>query len=45
VGFPAKLTVGFLAVFAVLPMAFVVMSGLFSGLEHDLIRMLKYMGG
>lgn len=45
VGFPAKLTVGLLAVMAVLPMAFGVMTGLFSGLEHDLVRLLKYMGG
>jgi len=44
VGFPAKLTVGLLAVFAVLPMTFVVMTGLFGGLEHDLVRLLKYMG-
>jgi flagellar biosynthetic protein FliR len=45
VGFPAKLTVGLLAVFAVLPVTFAVMTGLFGGLEHDLVRLLKYMGG
>lgn len=45
VGFPAKLTVGLLAIFAVMPMAFVVMSRLFGGLEHDIIRLLKFMGG
>ena len=45
VGFPAKLTVGMLAVFAVMPFAFVVMTGLFGGLERDLVRLLKYIGG
>lgn len=45
VGLPAKLTVGMLAVFAVMPAAFVVMSGLFGGLERDLIRLLRYVGG
>jgi len=45
VGLPAKLTVGMLAVFAVLPVAFVVMTGLFGGLERDLIRLLRYIGG
>lgn len=45
VGFPAKLTVGMLAVFAVLPLTFAVMSGLFGGLERDLLRLLQYMGG
>jgi len=45
VGLPAKLTVGLLAVFAVLPITFAVMTGLFGGLERDLVRLLKYMGG
>lgn len=45
VGLPAKLSVGMLAVFAVLPIAFVVMSGLFEGLERDLVRLLRYLGG
>lgn len=45
VGFPAKLTVGMLAVFAVMPIAFVVMTGLFGGLERDLVRLLKCIGG
>jgi len=44
IGFPAKLTVGLLAVIFVLPVAVAVMSGLFSGLEHDLVRLLKYLG-
>ena len=45
VGFPAKLTVGFLAVFAVLPVTLGVMSGLFGGLERDIIRLLQFMSG
>lgn len=45
VGLPAKLAVGLLAVIAVLPMTSAVMSHLFGGLEHDLVRLLKYMGG
>ena len=45
VGFPAKLTVGLLAVFAVLPITFVVMRGLFGGLERDLVRLLRCIGG
>lgn len=45
VGLPAKLTVGMLAIMAVLPMAGMVMKGLFGGLEHDLVTLLKYMGG
>ena len=45
VGFPAKLTVGLLAVFAVLPVTFGVMSGLFGGLERDIIRLLRFMSG
>lgn len=45
VGLPAKLAVGMLAIFAVMPITFAVMTGLFGGLEHDLIRLLKYMGG
>lgn len=41
VGFPAKLAVGFMAVFAVMPVAFGVMGGLFSGLHRDLMALLK----
>ncbi len=44
VGLPAKLTVGMLAVFAVLPMAFAVMDGLFGGLEHDLVQTAQVYG-
>jgi len=45
VGLPAKLTVGMLAIFAVMPIAFVVMTGLFQGLERDLVRLLRFIGG
>lgn len=45
VGFPAKLTVGLLAIFAVMPLAFVVMTKLFGGIQHDISRLLKFMGG
>ena len=43
VGFPVKLTVGLLAVLAVTPVAFTVMTGLFAGLHADLMTLLKYM--
>ena len=42
VGFPAKLTVGLFTVLAVMPVAFAVMAGLFSGLHSDLMALLKY---
>lgn len=45
VGFPAKLTVGLLAVIVVMPVAFAVMAGLFSGLHKDLITLLKFLAG
>lgn len=45
VGLPAKLTVGFLAIFAVMPLMFTVLTRLFGGLEHDIVRLLKFMGG
>lgn len=45
VGFPAKITVGLLAVIVVMPVAFAVMTGLFSGLHNDLITLLKYLAG
>lgn len=44
VGFPAKLTVGLFAVIAVMPVAFVVMSGLFSGLQSDFMTLLRHFG-
>lgn len=43
VGLPAKLTVGLVAVFAVMPVAFAVMTRLFSGLEADLVTLLKQL--
>ena len=45
VGFPAKLTVGMLAVFAALPLTLAVMTRLFGGLERDIVRLLRFMGG
>ena len=42
-GFPAKIIVGLAVVFAVLPIAFVVMGGLFSGLHRDLLAMLRLL--
>ena len=45
VGMPAKLAVGFFVVSAVLPFAFAVMVGLFSGLHSDLIVLLKHLVG
>lgn len=43
VGFPAKLAVGMAAVLTVMPVAFGVMTGLFSGIEHDLTVLLKHL--
>lgn len=41
VGFPAKIAVGFVVILAVLPIAFTVMTGLFSGLRNDLMILIK----
>lgn len=43
VGFPAKLTVALLAVIAVLPVAFGVMTGLFGGLHRDLMVLVRHL--
>jgi flagellar biosynthesis protein FliR len=43
VGLPAKLAVGLMTVIIVLPVAFGVMIGLFSGLHNDLLTILKYL--
>ncbi|MEN6358118.1 MAG: flagellar biosynthetic protein FliR [Armatimonadota bacterium] len=43
VGFPAKLTVGLVAMMAVLPIAVGVMVGLFSGMHGDIIALLKHL--
>lgn len=42
-GYPVKMAVGFLAVIVVLPMTFVVMGGLFTGLHHDIIILLRHI--
>jgi flagellar biosynthetic protein FliR len=43
VGFPAKLAVGMFAVIAVMPLAFGVMTRLFTGLHHDLLTLLRHL--
>ncbi len=43
VGFPVKLGVGLAAVFIVMPVAFVVMSGLFAGMHRDLMTLLRHL--
>lgn len=43
VGLPAKLAVALIAFIAIMPMAFAVMAGLFSGLHRDLLVLLKHM--
>jgi len=43
VGFPAKLAVGLFAIMAVMPIAFGVMTGLFSGLYTDLIMLIRHL--
>lgn len=43
VGFPAKLTVGLVAMMAVLPVAVGVMIGLFGGMHSDIIALLKHL--
>jgi len=45
VGLPAKLTVGLFATIVVLPVAFMVMGRLFLSLEHDLLILVKQLGG
>ena len=43
VGLPAKLAVALIAFIAIMPMAFTVMAGLFSGLHRDLLVLLKHL--
>jgi len=43
VGFPAKLAVALFAVIAVMPLAFGVMAGLFTGLHHDLLTLIRHL--
>ena len=45
VGFPAKLAVALFAVIIVMPMAFGVMTGLFTSVHHDLLALLRNLGG
>lgn len=43
VGMPAKIAVGLIAIFIMLPVELAVMCGLFSGLHRDLIVLIKHM--
>ncbi len=43
VGFPAKLAVALFVVIMVMPLAFGVMTGLFTGIHHDMLTLLRHL--
>ena len=43
IGFPAKIAVAMITIVAVMPMAFGVMTGMFSGLHRDIIAFIRFL--